>query len=280
MKIKIKFRKIESNLLKEIIIFSSYIFINLIIGKLYDSTDQIILGIYSGTVAVSIYTIGATFTGYFSGFSSAISNVFLSKVTGMVTKEVSDKELSDLFIRIGRIQYIIISFALSGFIVFGYEFIILWVGKDYEVSFIIALIILVPMIVSLIQSMGGVILQAKNMQKFKTIVNAVVAVANVFLSIIFVQRWGVVGCALATAIAFTIGNILIMNIYYWKKIKIDIPKFWVNILYMSFPLAISVLFGLTINKIILADNWILLIVKIIVFSIIYTLLMGYLDEQV
>lgn len=275
LKIKILFGKFEPKLFKEIIIFSSYIFLNLIIGQLYTSTDQVILGIYSGTVAVSIYAIGASFTGYFSGFSSAISNVFLTRVSGMVIKEVSNKELSDLFIKIGRIQYIIISFALSGFIVFGQEFINLWVGKEYADSYIIALIILVPMIVSLIQGMGGVILQAKNMQGFKSIVNIFIAMANVVISIIFVQIWGVIGCAIATAISFTLGNIIIINIFYWKKIKLNIPNFWVNIFYMSIPLIISVIYGSTLNKLLIADLWIVLIGKIIVFSIIYVLAMWF-----
>jgi O-antigen/teichoic acid export membrane protein len=273
LKIKMVFKKVQKDLLKEIVIFSSYIFLNLVIDKIYWSTDQIILGIYSGTVAISIYTIGASFTGYFSGLSSAISNVFLSKVTGMVTKEASDKEISDLFIRVGRIQYIILSFALSGFIVFGREFIDLWVGKEYSDSYIIAVIILIPSIVSLTQGMGGIILQAKNMQRFKSVVYFLIAIGNVFLTILFVQWWGAIGSAVATAAAFTIGNIVVMNVYYWKKLKIEILKFWKNILYMSFPLVMSLAFGLTINNIMIADSWIILFIKMVVFSILYTLLM-------
>jgi O-antigen/teichoic acid export membrane protein len=273
LKIKIKFKKIEASLLKEVIVFSSYIFVNLIISKLYDTTDQVILGIYSGTVAISIYAIGTMFTGYFSGFSSAISNVFLSKVTRMITNEVSDEELSNFFIQIGRVQYIVVSFALSGFIVFGKEFIILWVGMDYELSYTIAIIILIPMIVSLIQGMGGVILQAKNMQRFKTIVNAAVAICNVFLSIVLVQRWGPVGIASATALAFLIGNIIIINIYYWKTVKINIPKFWMNIFFMSFPLIISLIYGVTLNDKFIAHSWLLLILKIFIFSVLFILLL-------
>jgi O-antigen/teichoic acid export membrane protein len=275
LKIKIVFRKINTNLFKEIIIFSSYIFLNLVINKLYDSTDQVILGIYSGTVAISIYSIGVTFTGYFSGFSSAISNVFLTKVTGMVAKNAPDYELSELFIKIGRIQYIIISFALSGFIVFGKEFIQLWVGKEYLDSFIVALVILAPMTVSLVQGMGGIILQAKNMQKFKTVINALVAIINVPLSIIFAQFWGAVGCALGTGIAFIIGNIFVINIYYWKRININIPRFWKNILYMSFPFTISIVYSLTLNNKMLANSWTFLIIKITAFSAAFILLMWF-----
>ncbi|MED4209309.1 oligosaccharide flippase family protein [Priestia megaterium] len=275
LKIKIIFNKFDLNLLKEITVFSSFIFLNLIVERIYWSTDQIILGIYSGAISISIYTIGASFSGYFSGLSAAISNVFLSKVTGMVTKEVSDKEISDLFIRVGRIQYIIISFALSGFLVLGQEFINLWVGEEYNSSFIIAVMLTIPMTVPLIQGIGGVIIQAKNIQKFRTIVYFAIAIANILLSLLFVQWWGAIGCALATALAFTIGNIIIMNIYYWKKINIDIPKFWLNILFMSAPFVVSLLTGLTINKLVIAESWIVFVFKTIAFSIFYSLLMWF-----
>ncbi|MFT4412576.1 lipopolysaccharide biosynthesis protein [Fredinandcohnia humi] len=275
IKIKVHFEKINYNLLKEIIIFSLYIFLNLVIGTLYAQTDQFILGIYSGTVAVSIYAIGATFTGYFSGFSSAISNVFLSKVSGMVVNEVSDKDLSNLFIRIGRIQYIVIAFAFSGFFVFGQEFISLWVGSEYNQSYTIALLILVPLILFLIQGMGGIILQAKNMHGFKTINNIFMAIFNVILSLIFVQWWGAIGCALATGVSYMIGNIIIMNYYYWRKINIDIVDFWKNILFMSAPLAISLLFGITLNKQILAESWVFLLTKIVVFSVFFLIIMWF-----
>ncbi|WP_232284494.1 oligosaccharide flippase family protein [Bacillus timonensis] len=273
IKIKVHFEKINYSMLKEIILFSSYIFINLIIGTLYVQTDQFILGIYSGTVAVSIYAIGATFTGYFSGFSSAISNVFLSKVSGMVFNDVCDKDLSNLFIRIGRIQYIVIAFAFSGFFVFGQEFINLWVGSEYNQSYTIAILILIPLIFFLIQGMGGIILQAKNMHGFKTIINIFMAIFNLFLSLIFVQLWGAIGCALATGISYMTGNIIIMNYYYWRKIKIDIVGFWKNILFMSLPLAISLIFGLTINKQLFAESWMFLFFKMIVFSIAFLVLM-------
>jgi O-antigen/teichoic acid export membrane protein len=273
--IKIHIKKVNFRLMKEILIFSFYIFLNLVIGTLYTATDQVILGIYSGTVAVSIYAIGATFTGYFSGFSSSISNVFLSKVSGMQVKGVSEKELSNLFIRVGRIQYIIISFVFSGFFVFGEEFINLWVGKEFSQSYIIALIILAPLILFLIQGMGGIILQAKNMHAFKTLINLFVAVFNVILSVIFVQRWGAIGCAIATSVAFIMGNIITMNYYYWKKIKIDILCFWKNIFLMSFPLALSLVYGITLNKLLIIDSWLGLFTKIIVFSFIFIIFMWF-----
>lgn len=273
LKIKIVFCRFESRVLKEVIVFSFFIFLNLIIDRIYWSTDQIIIGKFIGTVAVSVYSIGTVFSGYFSGFASAISNVFLSRVTGMVTEGATEREISDLFIKIGRVQFVVIAFFLSGFIVLGREFIQIWAGKNYSSSYTIALIILIPLSITLIQSMGGVILQAKNMQRFKSVVYFFIAIVNVFLSILFVQRWGVVGCALATAIAFCVGNIITMNIYYWKKIKIDIPRFWLNIFRMCLPLVVSLLFGILLNQMLNADNGLLFILKGMLFCVVYIVLM-------
>ncbi len=66
---------------------------------MYWSTDQFILGAVSGTVAVAIYSVGSTIDFYYMNFSTAISGVFLPKITKMVTKNASSKELSDLFIK-------------------------------------------------------------------------------------------------------------------------------------------------------------------------------------
>ncbi|WP_273832021.1 oligosaccharide flippase family protein [Guptibacillus sedimenti] len=275
IKVRFNFKKFDRTLFKEILTFSVYIFLNLIIDKIYWSTDQLILGVYSGTAAIAIYTIGTAFTGYFLGFSSAISNLFLTRVTTIVVNGKVGDELSNLFIKVGRIQYIIISFVLCGFIVLGEEFISLWVGEKYENSYLIALLILIPLVSSLIQGIGGTILQAKNMHKFKSMVFLSIAIMNVVLSLIFVQFWGAVGAALATGIAFTLGNTIVMNVYYWKKIKIDIPRFWKNILMMSMPMIISVILINKLNSFYTVNSWGMLIVKILVFSMFYISLMWY-----
>lgn len=73
--------------------------------------------------------------------------------------------------------------------------------------------------------------------------------------------------------AFTLGNIVIMNIYYWKKVNIDIPRFWSNIMRMSSTVVISVVFGAIMNHFFLEYSWGLLIIKISIFSVVYIYLL-------
>ena len=76
-----------------------------------------------GTVAVAVFAVAIQLQGMYMMFSTAIVGVFLPRVTAMVTKNNDKKELSDLFIRTGRVQYVVMAFILSGFIVFGKYFI-------------------------------------------------------------------------------------------------------------------------------------------------------------
>ncbi|MGL4739844.1 MAG: oligosaccharide flippase family protein [Sarcina sp.] len=226
LKIKIKFNCFDIPLLKEISIYSFFIFLNLIIDKIYWSTDQFILGAVVSSSAVAVYSIGSVFNTYYMAFSTAISGVFLPKITTMVTKNSSDQELSDLFIKIGRLQGYIMFFILSGFILVGRKFIALWAGKGYEDSFFIAVIVMIPLTVPLIQNLGISIMQAKNKHKFRSKVYLIIAIMNIVLTIPLAKQFGGIGAAISTGIAFVIGQIVIMNVYYYKEIKLDIPRFW------------------------------------------------------
>jgi O-antigen/teichoic acid export membrane protein len=128
LKIKVKFAKFEMGFMREVLIYSLWIFLDVIMNKIYWSTGQFILGAYVGTVAISVFAVAIQLEGMYMMFSSAISSVFLPKVTGMVAKNDDPREISALFVRTGRIQNIIMSFILFAFIIFGKSFIILWAG--------------------------------------------------------------------------------------------------------------------------------------------------------
>lgn len=273
LKIKIKFNNMDFSVLKEIIGYSFFVFLNMIVDKIYWSTDQFILGSVRGTVAVAIYSIGSTFNQYYMNFSTAISGVFLPKVTKMVTQNATDEEISNLFIRTGRIQFILMSFILSGFILVGKDFIAIWAGEGYEESYFISLVVMVPLTIPLIQNLGITILQAKNMHQFRSTIYIIIAIVNVLISIPLAKVYGGVGCALATGISMVIGNIIIINIYYYKKIHINIPKFWLEISRLSVPVVISFGIVLLINKLIPLSGVINILFTGIVFTIVFVPLM-------
>lgn len=267
--VKIKFAHVKKALFLEIGIYSFWVFLNVIMDRIYWSTGQFILGATAGTISVAVFSVAIQIEGIYMTFSTAISGVFLPKVTAMVTREGSQKDVSDLFIRTGRIQYCILAFILSGFIVFGQDFVNIWAGKEYHDSFIISLIFIVPLTIPLIQNLGITILQARNQMKFRSLLYITIALVSLCIQIPLAKYYGGIGCAWAISGALVVGHIIIMNIYYLKKQGIDIVLFWKEVLKMSLVPCMVVMFAKLITRQIIINSIPMLLITIVCFSVIY-----------
>lgn len=266
----------EKAFLYEISGYAFFIFLNAIMDRIYYGTGQFILGIVSGTIQVAIYAIAMQFMNMYMQFSNAISGVLLPKVTMMVANGATKIELTKLMIKIGRLQYIVIGYILVMFFLVGKEFIYLWAGENYLSAYEMILIIMVAALIPLIQNAGISILQAMNLNRYRMTVYTIVAVINIFTSIVLAKMYGGLGCAISTAVAFLISMGLIMNRYYHKRIGIDIPLFWKNITHMmpsAFILIILVeIFQMNIS---LEYSWLYFAIKVVIYTLIYMLLMYF-----
>ncbi|MEJ7142167.1 hypothetical protein WL220_13350, partial [Staphylococcus capitis] len=81
-----------------------------------------ILGAINGTVAVAIYVIAVQFVKIFQQFATSINNVTFPGFSMLVVEGASNERLLQQMVRISRIQLIVLSFILSGFVIFGENF--------------------------------------------------------------------------------------------------------------------------------------------------------------
>ena len=269
LQIKIQFAKIQWGFLQEVAIYSFWIFLNVIMDRVYWSTGQFILGIVAGTAAIAVFAVAIQLHSMYMQFSTAISSVFLPKVTGMVALRNNEAEISDLFIKTGRIQNIIMSMILFGFITFGRAFIALWAGPEYNDAYIIACLFFISLYIPLIQNLGITILQARNQMKFRSLLYIGIAAVALVLQYYFAKMWGGIGCAVAISGALFIGQGVIMNIYYKVRQGIDIKKFWKEIAKMNIvPLIMSACFMYAIYDAPI-DSWLTLALWMGLYAIMY-----------
>jgi O-antigen/teichoic acid export membrane protein len=238
LNIKIEFNNLDYKLLKEIAPFIGFVFLKMVLDRFYWSSGQFVLGAFAGTASIAIFSISLQMRGYFYVFANAINGVFLPKLTLLATKKNSVKLISDLFIKISRIQLHILGFILCGYLIFGQIFIDLWAGKEYHDSYLISIIIIIPYIIPLIQGITGSILLAYNRQEFQVTVFIIISILVFGLSFLLGKDMGGLGCAIALAISIIVGEIVLMNWFYWKKIGLDIPAFWAEISRITLPMVI------------------------------------------
>lgn len=267
--VKPTFERMPGSLIREMTGFSVYVFLGSIVDMLFWATDKVILGILVGTVSVSVYQIGSTFNNIVMQLSTSISGLLTPRITGMVVKDAPQETLTELFIKVGRIQFLVVALIVTGFAVFGQSFVLLWAGDSYANAYWIAVLTLFPLCIPLIQNTGLSIVIAQNKHKFRSIVYLVIAVANVISTYLVVPYLGGIGAALCSCVSYLIGQGLIMNFYYYKVTGIDIPLFWRNILRMAIFPAVLMAVGLLITNWISFNNWITFFAGVVLYSIVY-----------
>lgn len=266
---KFYFRNPDLDLLKEITVFSSYIAINIIVDQVNWSVDKILLGRFWNTQVVAVYGVASQLNSMFLQISTAISNVFIPQVNLMVAQRKSNTALSELFIKIGRIQYLLMGLLVSGFIFFGQRFILLWAGNEYSQAYPITLLLVVPLLIPLIQNIGIEIQRAKNMERFRAFLYLFMALFNFLISWQLCPKYGGIGCAFGTALSLIIANGLIINIYYYKKVGLNILGFWKQIIKMSIGMILPIFLGIILIQYINVVSTALYILFIFLYLDIY-----------
>lgn len=258
---KFQFNNFDYSLLKSMGSFTFFIFINQIIDQVNWNLDKYLLGRFASLSAIAIYGIGSQLNSLYISSSNSIASVFAPQINRLVIFD-DDGELSDIFTRVGRVQYIIVFLILSGFAFFGKEFIYLWAGEAYEDAYYVALALMIPMLVPLIQNIGIEIQRAKNKHQVRSIVYLLMAVLNACISIPLILHLGSIGAALGTTVSLVLGNIIFMNIYYHKCLNINIISFWKSTLRFMPASIIVCIIAFLISRIPVGLSWLMLAIKI------------------
>lgn len=270
---KMKYSYWDKSAFDEMKILAASVFIVTIVDQIFWRTNQIILGIISGTAVVAIYSIASLVYMNYMALSTTISGVYLPKISKLVAENVPDSVLSNEFLKVGRIQYYLLALVSSGFIVFGKEFIILWTNSNFIEAYYIAIIIIIPFTVNLIQNIGNCIMQAKNVYNFRAFVYLGVGIFNLILAIPAAKYYGGIGAASVSGIALFVSNGLIMNWYFKKYLNIDIKTFWKQILKITISVILCSFIGILLNYILGIGSISILVLKLLLYTLIYLIIM-------
>lgn len=276
LRIHFCFHGFKIGLLKEMWFFTFFIFLNQIIDQINWSVDKFLLGRLAGTTAVAVYGVGGQINTMYQSFSTSISNVFVPKVNRIVAETNDNNELTKLFTKVGRIQFMVIVLILSGFLFFGRPFVSIWAGDGYDDAYTVALLLIIPVTIPLIQNLGIEIQRAKNMHKARSVIYMMIAIANVFISIPLIKIMGPAGAALGTAISLIVGNIFFMNWYYQKRIGLDMIYFWKQIFSFIPALIAPGIVGVLLMKYANITGLVKLGLYAVVYAIVYALSMYFL----
>lgn len=238
--IKINLKFFDKNLAKELFSFSAWIFVIGIAQRLILNIVPTILGALSGTKEIAIFSLALVLEGYTWTFAQALNGLFLPKVSRMVTASDDRTEVSNLMIQVGRLQFLVIGLLITGIVVLGKAFIVLWMGEEFLKSYYVALFLIVPGLITLTQEIASTLLFVVNEIKYRALFYSVAAIISVTIGILLAPTYGAVGSAVGVGTALLLCHVMAMNTVYAKVLKLDLKRFFYSVhLKMFLPFLVT-----------------------------------------
>jgi len=272
--LKVNFHEHSRIMYMEIFVFSGWTTVALTAQRFMLSIMPSVIASLAGAVEVSVFAIACVVEGYSYTISNAFAGLFLPRVTKLVEKNIKEVEL--LLIKLGRIQLYIIGLIFIGFLVFGKEFIYLWVGEKFNSSYYVAVLIIFPLVLTLPMQIANTTLIAKNEVKYLAKLTLVSAFITFPLAIVFTRIYGVLGTGLSIFIGAIVGKVFYAMYVYVKVLNFDIYLIIRKCYFAIIPtIFLSCLFGILLNIITHESNYYNFILKSLSISLFYFLCLSF-----
>ena len=219
---KFTIKYFDKKILKATLPLCLAVFIQVIVNQANNNVDKFVISIMISPEMVTLYSIALYIYSIFSTATTIPITIYSPQIIREVALGKQKKELVDILIQPSRLIVIIGGLLLFGFIAVGKQFIIIMYGKEYIKAWIISMIIMIPMFFNMSNGIIINVLDALNKRMVRSMALLITTILNIILTVIWVKQWGIIGAASATLLCTILGQILIMNIYYYKKLKLPI----------------------------------------------------------
>ncbi|MDD3174780.1 MAG: oligosaccharide flippase family protein [Herbinix sp.] len=269
LKVRILLKKLDMNLFLSTMAFSAALFLQTIVNQINNSIDKVLLGALMGGVAVTLYSVAMSVYLIYGSLSGAVRNIMLPDAVKLINNNATGDEITSFVIKGGRFQFAVLGYILFGFILVGKEFIYLWVGDGYEVSWYITMILMVPTLFQLSTNISETILDAMGKRMIRSVILLTGALFNLAMTIVLVKKMGVIGAPIATAVSSIIFGLVILNIYHKKVMNLNVKRMFIEICSKTTGILVVSFFVAYLSNLLKLSIFIMLLVKGLIFSIVY-----------
>jgi O-antigen/teichoic acid export membrane protein len=268
--VRLVLHHLDSKLVYEVFSYSSWMVLWLVFGQLFTRIGQVVLGVTDGTSAVALYAVAAMLVSYYGSFAYVVSSMLLPQATRLVVQNAGGYQLTDFMIRIGRLQFLVLSYLLGAFILFGQAFVTLWAGSAYGRAWLVALVVMLPQTVSITRDVGVAIQQAQNRIVFRAFYLAMMVVLAVGFGLAG-QRWfdGPLAMGVGLMLTTILGN-GIMDLYYSRVIGIDMIRFYREVVGARLgALLVVLVVGYGLARLAPVSGWRMLITQGVIYTVVF-----------
>lgn len=225
---EIKFhpRFIKKDCCRELLSYGIISFFIVVSWMVVFNTDNIIIGLFLSTTAVTYYSIAGTLVGHLRGLINAIG-VPLVPAVSHYDAQNDNEQIYRLYSRISRYLFYFTSGVCSMLLISGDDFIYLWMGPDFTSTIHVLYILIVPSVLYLPQIAANSVMLGIGKHRVLFYLLLSEAILNLTLSLILVRYLGIYGVALGTAVTQVVIYSYIFPRVFHRVIMADLKSFYI-----------------------------------------------------
>jgi len=197
MKFSRKF--IDYSLFKQLLNYGKFSFLASLGDILRFKIDDLVVARFIGLSMVTHYAIAIRLIDYVGQLLQTVLGMFMPVFTKYISQN-EEEVLKEKFLIVTEISTFLTLLIVPALMVVGESFISLWMGKEYIDAYIPLIILSSAFIMDGCNRICVVMLYAKAKHDYYAKINMVEGVANITLSLLLVQEYGIIGVAIGTAI--------------------------------------------------------------------------------
>ena len=208
--------------------YGKYVLVSNIGDKLVFATDAIVIGIFQPIAALTYYAIGATLIQQLRTFIASMGSI-LNPLSSDLEARNDNRSITRVVLSGTKAAMLLGLPVCIGFIVLGGRFITLWMGAEYAGNSAIILTVLATgHLIGLPYYTISAVLYGLGRHRIIAWSRVFEGTTNLLLSVILVQRYGIVGVAIGTALPHIIVVFGLLPRVLPRWIPMDLGEYYVS----------------------------------------------------
>ena len=223
-RLTINFRQVNWAACRSLFSFSIYRFVWIVANQLIFYSDSLVIGVFLGASAITPYAIAASLINYGRNIVSLVTDT-LAPSAAQMDARADLAGLQRLLLVGTRIALMVTLPLCIGFLFLGRQFITLWMGADYASSAVFLIVLTIPQFFSMPQYVSALVLAGMARHRAFAYFALAEGVANLVLSIILIQKIGLIGVAWGTVITNLVCTTVVIPLYTLSVLKLRVRDY-------------------------------------------------------
>lgn len=207
--LRIRFSNFRRERLRELGGFSAYVLLIDLANKLNYQTDVMVVGAFINPAAVAAYAVAQRLCDLTQRLSNQLNTAVFPMVVDSATAGRSE-QLRTVFLEGTRTSLVMVIPFAAGLAALAEPLIALWVGPQFGESVTVIYFLAVVVSVRVGSATARTILKGAGQHRLLAFTNVGTGLANLVLSVMLVQRMGLIGVALGTLIPLALTSVFVI----------------------------------------------------------------------